>query len=91
MTQLSSSDLREISERSTDVANQNLLTAPSCVTLPPLVGRSSLRVYLTTQEGLIRKVYDLNDGDKSLCWLGNRAKAEDLAEGLDTLANQYHP
>ena len=89
--QLNRSDLGELSERAGEVAEQNLSAPASCVSLPPLVGRSDLRVYITTREGRIHLVYDLDNDDNSLCWRGTRGRAEDLAEALDLLANQYQP
>jgi hypothetical protein len=90
-SQLSRFDLSQVSELAEAVVEQNLLSSPTCVTLPPLVGRSGLRVYITSREGLISLVYQFDQTDNSLCWRGNRGRAEDLAEGLDRLATQYQP
>jgi hypothetical protein len=91
MAKLSRSDLNDLSEMSSAVATQNLSAPKSCVSLPPVVGRSDLRVYLTEPDGIIRLVYHLNTSDNTLCWVGNQSKAEGLATELDSLSNQYQP
>jgi hypothetical protein len=88
---LNRADLGTLSDRAEDAIEQNLLVSETCVSLPPLVGRSSLRVYITARDGRIHRVYALDNSDNSLCWRGSRGRAEDLAEALDALADRYHP
>ena len=88
---LNRADLGALSERVEEVIEQNLLVPETCVSLPPLVGRSSLRVYITARDGRIHRIYALDNTDNSLCWRGSRGRAEDLAGALDALADRYHP
>jgi len=80
-------DLTELGLLVREVLDQDLSPPPTCTSLPPLVGRSSMTVDLVDSWGVFHRIYDLKDSENSLCRLGDLGPAEDLTQALDFLAS----
>lgn len=86
---LSLPDLSQLIDQGNRVSEQDLTLVPTCVLLPPLVGRSSVTLDLLLPSGETYRVYELQDSIQSLCWLGDRGRVDQLVDTLDQLANTY--
>lgn len=73
-----------------EITENNLFEPLYCETLPPLMGRATIRVRLYTWSGIPVLIYDIDDQNLRFCYRGDQARARALFDTIDDLATKYH-